>query len=397
MRSWMLLLCVAGCAPQGARDPGHLDCVDLPSEHPRADALQRALDEARRDLELPSLALAVGDAHGVWSGAAGTADAELGIARRPCQRQPIFSVTKSYFAALVLGLVEEGEVGLDDRLADHVDASLLDGIANASSATLRQLLSMRSGIPNYVGTSFVLESLDAPARRFTRAEVLDRVRGARAMFPPGEDFGYSNTNTMLLAHVVEAKTGTDEASAMRERIFEPLGLAATTYAPDAFDTAGLVRGYFDPYGTDAFVDSTDTVALATVAADGGIMAHAADVVSFLDALLISRTVLPEPLLDEALRFGPTLEDPQWAAGLPDFDGYGLGLIRWQVAGTEGFGHGGDGFGYQAHAYAFPAEGVVFVLLANASSLVATGGNASARVDQARDRLVQVVLEGAVGR
>ena len=46
----------------------------------------------------------------------------------------------TFVAATALRLVEEGRLHLEDRVADHVPAAAIDGIANARSATVRQLL-----------------------------------------------------------------------------------------------------------------------------------------------------------------------------------------------------------------------------------------------------------------
>ncbi len=107
----------------------------------------------------------------------------------------------------------------------------------------------------------------------------------------------------------------------------------------------------------------------------------------------AKTLLGPAALAEMREWSDPSTDPEWASapGLAEMDGYGLGLIRWEVDGVEGWGHNGDGFGYQSVAYAFPAVDTTFVLLANGSSFVAEPGNLSGRFDRARDALVRSAL------
>jgi D-alanyl-D-alanine carboxypeptidase len=84
-------------------------------------------------------------ANGTWSGAAGTADGVRDM--RPDDQLAIGSITKSVIAAQVMQLVESGELALDDPATDYLPADL---DFDTNQATIRQLLSMRSGIPDYV-------------------------------------------------------------------------------------------------------------------------------------------------------------------------------------------------------------------------------------------------------
>ena len=89
------------------------------------------------------IAATVMTAEGAWSGTAGTADGEDDL--QADSQFGIASGTKSVIAAQVMQLVETGEVSLDAPATDYLPA---DFAFDTNGATIRQLLSMRSGIPD---------------------------------------------------------------------------------------------------------------------------------------------------------------------------------------------------------------------------------------------------------
>jgi len=90
---------------------------------------------------------------------------------RPDAQIPIDSLTKAIIAAQIMQLVETGELSLDDPVADHLPAWVdLD----TNQATIRNLLSMRNGIPDHVDALW--ESLSTDRERgSTPSEVLELV------------------------------------------------------------------------------------------------------------------------------------------------------------------------------------------------------------------------------
>lgn len=391
-----LLLLAAACQPPTTRSAEDFACESPDtSSHPRSAALKAKLDELQRSLALPGVSVAIRDRDGLWVGAAGTADAELGVALKPCTRLPIFSVSKIATAATVLSLVDRGQVSLDTRVRGLLTDDEARGLPNIDQVTAGQLIGQTSGIPEYTDASFVLPSFDAPRRRWTWRQTIDLVRGRAPDFAPGQHFSYSNTNFMLAAAMVERLTGKPHQTVMNELLLSKLDTTRLTYRPDAFDTTGLGRGFFDLYGNGQLLDSTDTVAFSSVGPDGGIFSDAAGVAALLDALFRDKRLLSPASLEAMQQFNATSSDPEWASfrAFDAFDGYGLGLIRWRFEGHVGIGHSGDGFGYQAYAFFFPEEALTFVMLANGSSIHSqTSSNALVtRLDTARDELVRLAL------
>lgn len=391
-----MALCAAltACEALPRSDSQEFECHDDPDDlgesHPRHAELQRGLEDAVARHRLPGAVLLVRDEAGVWSGAAGTADAELGAPMRTCQPTRIASITKLFVAAAALQLVEQGRLALDDSVADLLDPALIADLPNIELASPRQLLAHTSGIPDFVDAKLIIDLFNDPWRFWTQAEAIRLVAGRRALFAPGAGFSYSNTNYMLIGEALGRAGDAPLPGQLEARIFAPLGLRSTRYRPDVNDTTGVARGYFDLFGTGELLDSTQSYGVSTLGADGGIISTAGDLRRFVDALLREASLVSGASLAEMADFGATDRDPGW--NLPAFDGYGLGLMRWRSpSGAVGFGHGGDDFGYQSHAYYFAEPDLTFVLLVNGSALMPAGDNLSARVDRARDELVELAL------
>ena len=83
-------------------------------------------------------------ADGTWSGATGYADDVRDV--RVDSQFGIASVTKSVIAAQVMQMVEAGELSLDALASDYLPANF---DFDTNGATIRQLLDMHAGIPDW--------------------------------------------------------------------------------------------------------------------------------------------------------------------------------------------------------------------------------------------------------
>ncbi len=386
---WSAALCLmaSGCEPLPEPEGEAPYCVEgsalvTPNpEHPLGARLQLALEDAV-DAGIPGAVMAIRDRDGVWEGAAGLADLGREIPMQTCHHTRIGSVTKTFVAATILRLVERGQLQLDAPLTDYLPEQR-GRIPNAERITLRQLLSHTSGVDNFLDVALVVELFNRPSRAWTLRECYERAVGEDAVFAPGEDWSYSNTNYLLLGWIIEAVTGEPHEEVMREEFFEPLDLRATTYEADRFEFPGIARGYFDLFGTHTLVDSTETYANNCVGPDGGMASSARDVLVFYDHLFAQQDLLEPESLSAMLPF--------FATGERDFPEYGLGIESWGEGERFGYGHGGQEFGYRTFAYYFPEQDVTFVLWVNASSLVPTEDNIAKTINTHRNLLRDIVL------
>ncbi len=119
---------------------------------------------------------------------------------------------------------------------------------------------MRSGLYSYTFDPEFNATLDRePEKAWTQEELLQIAFSQPVNFPPGEQFEYSNTNTVLLGLVIEQLTGMPVAEAFDERIFVPLGLGNTSFP--AIDDASIPDPHPQGYMFGTNVSTIDTFAL----------------------------------------------------------------------------------------------------------------------------------------
>ncbi|WP_020400506.1 serine hydrolase domain-containing protein [Kordiimonas gwangyangensis] len=147
------------------------------------------------------------------------ADAELITTDTPFI---IASMSKSFTAALVLKLVDEGKLSLDDTLS-----SLLPDFdaPYAAKVTLRQMLQNRSGIPHYIDIPGWFDN--DIKRTFTAESFMDTLKTLELKFEPGSDYLYSNVNYYLLARIIDRYAGMPYEDYLKTEILEPFGMRST--------------------------------------------------------------------------------------------------------------------------------------------------------------------------
>ncbi len=194
----------------------------LPVDAATAATLQRALEAARKSMVIPGVEATVILADGrTWTGVSGDAVVATKAKVTPETPFAIASLTKTFTAALILRLAEEGRLTINDPLARW-----LPDYPNAAHITLRMLLSHTSGLADFFQNPKFDAALNrAKLRVWTPDEVLPFV--GKPAFAPGKGWGYSNTNFVLLGLVAERAGGAPWAEQVRSDFFVPLGLTST--------------------------------------------------------------------------------------------------------------------------------------------------------------------------
>ena len=134
----------------------------------------------------------------------------------------VFSVTKSVAATLVGIAARDGDLRLDDPVADYVPQ--WRGTPSAS-VTVRQLLSNTSG-----------RFWSAPSDYSALVQAKNRSAyavGLTQQYDPGSAWAYNNAAIQVLDRVLRKATGMRTATFAQERLFEPLGMTHSRLTPDA--------------------------------------------------------------------------------------------------------------------------------------------------------------------
>lgn len=168
-----------------------------------------------------------------YNKAFGVADTATGAPMLIDDHMRIGSVTKTFTGTAILQLADAGLIRLSDPISRYVDA-----VPSGELITLDLLGRMRSGLPDYTDTDTFLARayselpMSPDAFSTTPRQLIDAAFEQPTDFPPGTDYKYSNTNTVLLGMVVEKVTGLALGDYLQQHIFGPLGLRQTSYPPD---------------------------------------------------------------------------------------------------------------------------------------------------------------------
>jgi CubicO group peptidase (beta-lactamase class C family) len=219
--------------------------------------------------------------------AAGLSDVAENKAMRSDDPFRIGALTQAFTSTLILQLIEQGTVALDDTLEKWLPVDLLDTVPNGRSVTIRQLLTMTSGIPDYQNHPGFQTAVAAdPQRLWQPEEILAFSAHQTPDFAPGERFGYSAANYVLLQMVAETVTGESLAFNFRERFFYRLNMDNSYLEREEALPEGHVPGYTTANGTAEIVSGKrDGLGLGS----DGIVAPVSDLRRFAPALATAPT------------------------------------------------------------------------------------------------------------
>ena len=305
-------------------------------------ALQKRVPALMKEATVPGASLAlIRDGKTYWLKTFGVRDAKTG---QPVTDETIFeaaSLSKPVFAYGVLKLVEQGRLDLDAPLSRYLPKPYIEGDARIEKITARYVLSHRTGFPNWRG----------------------RGNPLAIRFLPGERFSYSGEGFVYLAKVVEQITGKPLNEFMKETVFEPLGMASSSYVwredydartATGHDTGGQPGEKFKPKE-------------ANVAAS--LHTTAKDYAAFLEALMNGKGLKKNTLKE--------MERPQVAVDpectncteqepktLSKSVFWGLGVGIQETKEGESLWHWGDNGAFKCFMVAYPKRKMGLVLFTN---------------------------------
>ncbi|QKZ15570.1 serine hydrolase [Spirosoma sp. KUDC1026] len=256
-------------------------------------------------------------------------------------RFPLLSITKSFTAALILKLQEQGKLSIDDKLSQY-----LPGFAKGDSITLHQLLTHTSGLFNY--TELIDEADSAlVCHPVPKERIVDIIRDKPMSFSPGKQFSYCNSGYFLLGLVIEKVTGKSYEQSMRELILQPLGMSQSGFdfinlpaQSRAFGYDTLTARYSSPY---PHPDST------VLYAAGGLYSTTGDMLRWAKAVTNRQL----------------LSAHSWQlAFTPRLNGYGYGWQNDQFGGKPYLRHSGGYPGFMSEFVHYPKEELTIILFNN---------------------------------
>lgn len=198
----------------------------------------------------------------------------------------IGSITKSFTSAILLQLVGEGKLSLDDKLGKW-----LPQYSNWQDVTIRELLNMTSGIPNYTeDNKFKKIAFPHNKREFTFDELISYAHPEKKIAKAPRKYEYSNSNYILAGKIIEVITKDSYKNQLYKRILIPFHLTHSYYISGPNWQAELNKIY--PYMAHGYVKDDATNKIYDITSDnlswggpaGGIIANTQDTFKWVQLL-----------------------------------------------------------------------------------------------------------------
>ncbi|HET7661570.1 MAG TPA: serine hydrolase domain-containing protein [Oryzihumus sp.] len=290
----------------------------------------------------------------------------------------IGSNTKAFTSVLLLQLEAEHRLSINDTLGRW-----LPQYPQWRGVTIKRLLNMTSGIPNYTEQAPLLAEYVAHPHRYVSARHL--VSSVVGVAPTTTSYHYSNTNYVLAEMVIEKATGHSYRDELYSRLIRPLNLRDLWYRTDVYPRSVTARepaGYYfndQPpvlLGLKGRDVSRDSLSWARGA--GGIIGTTADMVRW-ERAMYGGHLLPARQQAELLSLVSTMTGmPIATTSASDPGGFGLGVAQ---ATFPGFGtvwfYEGETLGFRTLHVWLPTSGI----------LMATGVNSA----PTQDHIEEIVI------
>jgi CubicO group peptidase (beta-lactamase class C family) len=142
----------------------------------------------------------------------------------------IGSTSKAFTAALVAMLMDEKQLAWQDRVMDRLDQFQMFDPWVTREFRVADLMAQHSGLPPYAGDGQAFMGFD-------RAHIIHSLRYLKPVTSFRSQYAYQNGLFLVAAALVEKYTGKSWEDNLKARIFEPLGMSATTAGLEGFQQA----------------------------------------------------------------------------------------------------------------------------------------------------------------
>jgi D-alanyl-D-alanine carboxypeptidase len=325
-----------------------------------AAALQARLNAIRVQYHVPGVSATIIWPDGrSWTGVNGWADVKQHVPVAPTTAFSVGSVSKTFLAALVLQLADEGRLSLDDPVLRWLPTA-----AVPADTTIRELLDHTSGLYDFFSNPAIDTALLANRRQaWTPARALGYMRAPYCA--AGTCWHYSNSNYVLLGQVVQQVTGNPVATELRRRFFAPLRLVRT-FVQGAEAARGTVATSYEVLGSgssirtvsqgDGTAISPFTSVVTAAGSAGAIAATSRDLAVWARRIYGGAVLRPAALA--------AMLDVSHSVGAGSALPYGLGVEEVSLGGRLTEGHNGRLIGAGATMRYLPDSGFSIAVVTN---------------------------------
>jgi CubicO group peptidase (beta-lactamase class C family) len=268
----------------------------------------------------------------------GSADLEREVPLNTNSLFDIGSLMKQFVAAGVLILVQEGKLSLSDDVRKYIP-ELPD---YGHKITIDNLITHTSGIRDWTGL------LPLAPKGTDVWDLILRQRGLN--MTPGDEWSYSSSGFVLAREVVARVSGLSFSDFARKRMFDPLGMNATSFREDL---RAIIKNRALAYDRE-ITGWRAAMLLDNNRAGGGILSTASDLLIWNEALTNNRL---GKFVSEKLQEPTVLNNGRKLR-------YGRGLFIDTHLGTSEIAHTGSADGYKSYLGRFPEYGLSIAITCN---------------------------------
>jgi CubicO group peptidase (beta-lactamase class C family) len=327
----------------------------------------------------------------VYARGFGAADLDAGLPDGPETIFGVASVTKSFTAAAIMRLADDGRLSVEDPVVEYLPEFRLPH-GDASAIRISHFLTHTPGFPPLPSRWYAFGAsaredpdgspppVDVAARPpFRTPEDLMAYLAESEWTPlggPGGDFSYCNEGYALLGAIVARVSGRPYTRYVTETIFQPAGLRRTAFGPRAERPAAAPQAGAPQAGAGAV--TTPYIAKKTNGARtivpartwwysevwhpaGGICSTATDLLRYLELYRTGGRAGAERVLSDGAV--AAMMRPRVATGPGQAYGFGLSVLPGYPGGAL-LEHGGGRRSISAHIAFVPARGLAVAVLAN---------------------------------
>jgi D-alanyl-D-alanine carboxypeptidase len=306
----------------------------------------------------------------------------------PVRQNTLFqmgSTSKSFTVALILKLEAAGKLSIEDAVGKW-----LPQYPAWKDVSIRHLLNMTSGIPNYSETETISRIwVNDPTRDLAAADLIDAAYPSSTNhLPVSTGYYYSNTNYILAGMIAAKAAGRSYRDLVHEMVIAPFGLDSTfyedgTYPPAVIDR--LAHGYFEnpacadyqpncrePWSLPMMGRDVRGMSTSWAQAAGGAISSARDVDRWMRAVFEGHVVPPKQQAEWMALVSTKTGEPIADVSADDPRGFSLGLSK-AVLGSMGafWFYEGTTLGYRTLYVWFAKKNLMITLQTNSQSAPGT--------------------------
>jgi D-alanyl-D-alanine carboxypeptidase len=350
-KTWLVIVTTVGLASR------------VSAQASLSPAVRGTIDSAAREIltrtGAPSASIAVvRDGQIAYANAYGQARLDPPTPATIAMRYSIGSVSKQFTATAILLLAERHKLSLDDKIGRW-----LPDVTRANEITIRQVLSMTSGVQDYWPQDYVMPPMLQPT---TAQNIVANWAHKPLDFTPGTKWQYSNTNYVIAGLIVEKASGMPLVEFLQKEIFTPLHMESVVITDDQ------ALGPSDPQRYMRYALGPPRVApkegRGWLFAAGELAMTATDLARWDISVILEKILAPASYA--AQQTSVLLKDGTST-------GYGFGVNVGTANGHRMISHNGEVSGFTTQNSIFPDDRDAIVVVTNLDATSAPGQIATA--------------------